>query len=47
MGQPPLQGAVKQSNKGTFSMARRISGAFGGRIRLSYSGGADFFNIDK
>lgn len=30
----------------TVEMARRISGAFGGRIRLSYSGGADFFNID-
>ena len=31
----------------TVEMARRISGAFGGKLRLSYSGGADFFNIDK
>ena len=31
----------------TIEMARRISGEFDGRLRLSYSGGADFFNIDK
>ena len=31
----------------TVEMARRISQAFGGRLRLSYSGGADYFNIDK
>ncbi len=31
----------------TIEMARRISREFGGRLRLSYSGGADFFNIDK
>jgi len=31
----------------TIEMARRIAGEFGGRLRLSYSGGADFFNIDK
>jgi len=31
----------------TIEMARRISGEFGGRLRLSYSGGADYFNIDK
>ena len=31
----------------TIEMARRIGGEFGGRLRLSYSGGADFFNIDK
>ena len=31
----------------TIEMARRISREFDGRLRLSYSGGADFFNIDK
>jgi len=31
----------------TIEMARRISREFGGRLRLSYSGGADYFNIDK
>ena len=31
----------------TVEMARRLSADFGGRLRLSYSGGADFFNIDK
>ena len=31
----------------TVELARRISGDTGGRLRLSYSGGADFFNIDR
>ncbi len=31
----------------TTEMARRVSKEFGGKLRLSYSGGADFFNIDK
>ena len=31
----------------TIEMARRISREFDGKLRLSYSGGADFFNIDK
>ena len=31
----------------TIEMARRVSRDFDGRLRLSYSGGADFFNIDK
>ncbi len=31
----------------TIEMARRISREFDGRLRISYSGGADFFNIDK
>ena len=31
----------------TIEMARRVSREFDGRLRLSYSGGADFFNIDK
>ena len=31
----------------SIEMARRISKEFDGRLRLSYSGGADFFNIDK
>ena len=31
----------------TIEMARRISKEFDGRLRLSYSGGADFFNIDR
>ena len=31
----------------TIEMARRIAKEFDGRLRLSYSGGADFFNIDK
>ena len=31
----------------TVEMARRISAEFDGRLRLSYSGGADFFNIDR
>lgn len=31
----------------TIEMANRISAQFNGKIRLSYSGGADYFNIDK
>ena len=31
----------------TIEMARRVSKEFGGKLRLSYSGGADAFNIDK
>lgn len=31
----------------TIEMANRIGREFDGRLRLSYSGGADFFNIDK
>ncbi|MCI9444752.1 MAG: putative selenate reductase subunit YgfK [Oscillospiraceae bacterium] len=31
----------------TIEMARRISKEFSGKLRLSYSGGADYFNIDK
>ena len=31
----------------TIEMANRIGRDFGGKLRLSYSGGADFFNIDK
>ena len=31
----------------TVEMAHRISKEFDGKLRLSYSGGADFFNIDK
>ena len=31
----------------TIEMANRISKAFGGKMRISYSGGADYFNIDK
>ena len=31
----------------TVEMARRISAEFDGRLRLSYSGGADYFNIDR
>ncbi|MEG2222128.1 MAG: putative selenate reductase subunit YgfK [Oscillospiraceae bacterium] len=31
----------------TIEMANRVSHAFDGRLRLSYSGGADFFNIDR
>ena len=31
----------------TIEMARRISRELDGRLRISYSGGADFFNIDK
>ncbi|MEA4941096.1 MAG: putative selenate reductase subunit YgfK [Oscillibacter sp.] len=31
----------------TTIMASRISKEFGGRLRLSYAGGADYFNIDK
>ncbi len=31
----------------TIEMARRVSREFDGRLRLSYSGGADFFNIDR
>lgn len=31
----------------TIEMASRISEAFGGKMRISYSGGADYFNIDK
>ncbi|WP_312634741.1 putative selenate reductase subunit YgfK [Oscillibacter sp.] len=31
----------------TTIMAARIAKEFGGRLRLSYAGGADFFNIDK
>ncbi|MGE4354791.1 MAG: putative selenate reductase subunit YgfK, partial [Oscillospiraceae bacterium] len=31
----------------TVDMARRISHDFGGKLRISYSGGADYFNIDR
>ncbi len=31
----------------TVEMANRISKQFNGKMRISYSGGADFFNIDK
>ena len=31
----------------TAEMANRISKQFNGKMRISYSGGADFFNIDK
>jgi putative selenate reductase len=31
----------------TTAMAARIAGEFGGRLRLSYAGGADAFNIDR
>ncbi len=31
----------------TLEMCNRISRDFGGKLRLSYAGGADFFNIDK
>ena len=31
----------------TVEMANRISKQFNGKLRISYSGGADFFNIDK
>ena len=31
----------------TTVMAARIAKEFGGKLRLSYAGGADFFNIDK
>lgn len=31
----------------TIEMANRIAREFDGRLRLSYSGGADFFNIDR
>ncbi len=31
----------------TIEMANRIGRDFGGKLRLSYSGGADYFNIDK
>ena len=31
----------------TIEMANRIGRDFGGKLRLSYSGGADFFNIDE
>ena len=31
----------------TIEMAARISESFGGKLRISYSGGADYFNIDK
>ena len=31
----------------TIEMANRIAQEFGGKLRLSYSGGADYFNIDK
>ena len=31
----------------TIEMANRIAKEFDGKLRLSYSGGADFFNIDK
>lgn len=31
----------------TIEMANRIAAEFDGKIRLSYSGGADYFNIDK
>ncbi|MCD8037332.1 MAG: putative selenate reductase subunit YgfK [Clostridiales bacterium] len=31
----------------TIEMANRISAEFDGKMRISYSGGADYFNIDK
>ncbi|MDO4619136.1 MAG: putative selenate reductase subunit YgfK [Lachnospiraceae bacterium] len=31
----------------TVEVARRVSEQFDGKLRISYSGGADFFNIDK
>ncbi len=31
----------------TVEMCRRFSAQFGGRLRLSYAGGADYFNCDK
>ncbi len=31
----------------TIEMASRISAEFAGKMRISYSGGADYFNIDK
>lgn len=31
----------------TIEMARRLSKEFDGKLRISYSGGADFFNIEK
>ncbi len=31
----------------TIEMANRLAKAFDGKLRLSYSGGADYFNIDK
>lgn len=31
----------------TIEMANRISKSFDGKMRISYSGGADYFNIDK
>lgn len=31
----------------TIEMANRISASFDGKLRISYSGGADYFNIDK
>ena len=31
----------------TTTMAARLAKEFGGRLRLSYAGGADYFNIDK
>lgn len=31
----------------TIEMANRIAAQFGGKMRISYSGGADYFNIDK
>ncbi len=31
----------------TVEVARRITNRFGGALRISYSGGADYFNIDK
>lgn len=31
----------------TIEMANRISKAFDGKMRISYSGGADYFNINK
>ncbi|MBQ8860291.1 MAG: putative selenate reductase subunit YgfK [Ruminococcus sp.] len=31
----------------TIEMANRLSKEFGGKLRMSFSGGADYFNIDK
>lgn len=31
----------------TLAVAKKLSDAFDGKLRISYSGGADFFNIDK
>ncbi|MDK2808933.1 MAG: putative selenate reductase, partial [Clostridiales bacterium] len=31
----------------SMNVARKLTESFGGKLRISYSGGADFFNIDK